>query len=441
MLHLTSRGLSGATAVLAAVVLKVTLVFIVIPYLTPGSYSQAYVTEVFQDWHDYIPMNLVLRHGYRFFPETTETMLRTPGFVLVVAGIFSVFGHSVAAVKAFNVLFSFVTAVAIFVLGRQIVGSKRAGFIAAAIALFYPGALVADSRGGPESLLTLGIVLFVLFLYRALKTDRFKDYAIAGCALGMVLVIKSTAALFPFLLFLYLASFPINRSRLLNATKKVGVLSLTAALVLSPWIVRNYLLSGHLVPTMTVSGMAMFQNSYIVSHWNTGKEHYVLLDESAVEMNSIAQQMGLKFRPGYYPQFYNIEDEVKYYGHLGDLVKAYYAEDPSRLLKAALFHARGFWIQGRTAKATTLNTLLVLPFVALSLWGAYLGWQRRLVIMPLLLFAVAFFAAHVFIAGIARYHIPLVPLLAILVAIPLEAKSPLRRLSAILSRERKEAAT
>jgi hypothetical protein len=170
---------------------------------------------------------------------------------------------------------------------------------------------------------------------------------------------------------------------------------------------------------MDVGGKAAYEGLYIVKHWDTGREQYVLTMDAAAHEEQIAQQMGLRFRPGYYPQFYNISDEVRFYGHLADLVKAEYRENPALVLKAVLFNARGFWVQGRTAKATTLNMILVLPFLAMAVWGVYICWRRLFPIGPIFLFVLSFFAAHLAIIGQARYHVPLIPMLAVLACIPL----------------------
>jgi hypothetical protein len=85
-----------------------------------------------------------------------------------------------------------------------------------------------------------------------------------------------------------------------------------------------------------------------------------------------------------------------------------------------VFNAKGFWIQGRTRKATALNMVVVLPFLGLVAIGTYAGWRRRLPILPIVLFVGAFYAAHVPILGQARYHVPLIPLLAILFCLVLQ---------------------
>ena len=404
----------------AAVTAKAFLLFVAVPSLSETSPS-TYQIERFPDWYDLIAMNLVEGNGYRFFPETTETMLRTPGWVLVLAGIFSVFGHSLAATKAFNLVLSFATACLVFVLGKRVTKSSRLGSIAAAIAFLHPAILVADSRGGVESFFALSIVVFMLLIYRALETETTSDYLIAGIAFGGVLLIRSTPALFPPFLFLYLIALKPSFVRVRHAAIRVGALVLASGAMLSPWIVRNYALSGDFIPTMSVGGMAAYQGLYIAAHRHTGREQYVLDKEAAAEMGSIAQQMRLKFKPGFFPQFYTISDEVKFYSHLGDLVKMRYVEEPSLLFDVIGFNSRGFWVQGRTAKATTLNMILVLPFLALAIWGAYAGWRKSLMVGPILLFVGTFFAAHVLILGQARYHVPLIPLLAVLACIPLRS--------------------
>jgi len=404
----------------AMVALKAILLFVAIPYLHEV-FPLAYRAESFADWYDRIAMNLVEGNGYRVYPDTSETMLRMPGWVLVLAGIFSIFGPSLTATKAFNLLFSVASAGLAYVLGRRITNSHRLGLLVAAITLLHPAMLLADSRGGLESLLVLSIMAFMLLLYRALEAGGTRRFLLAGVALGVVLLVKPSVGLFPAFLFFYMLGRKLSFARLRHATLSVGALVLVAGAVLSPWIVRNYAISGQFVPTMTMGGLAAFQGLYVATHLSKGREHHVLLNEAAAQQEAIAKEMGIKFKRGFYPQFYDVSEEIRYYDHLGDIVKKRYMEQPALLLDVIGFNAIAFWIQGRTEKATILNTILVLPLLALALWGAYTGWRQSLMVGPILLFIVAFVAAHLPIIGAARYQVPLIPLLAILACIPLRA--------------------
>ena len=163
----------------------------------------------------------------------------------------------------------------------------------------------------------------------------------------------------------------------------------------------------------------MYKGFYIATHRHTGQDQQIPYREVAAEQQLAAQRMGLKFKPGFFSQFHSISDEVTYYSRPGDIVKKRYVEEPSLLLDVIGFNSLAFWIQGRTAKATTLNMLLALPLLAVAIWGVCAGWRQSLLVGPILLCGVTFFAAHVAILRQARYNMPLIPLLAVLACIPL----------------------
>jgi 4-amino-4-deoxy-L-arabinose transferase-like glycosyltransferase len=407
-----ARTLVSIAAV--AVAIKVVLLFVLLPYLNKAS-PTSYQADRFPDWYDFLAITIAEGHGYRFFADTTETMLRTPGWPLVLAGLFSVFGYGLTAVKVFNVLCSVGTGVLTFALGKRVTRNHLVAMAAALIYFLHPAVVIADSRGGLESLFMLFMMLFVFLVYRAFDSNRLLPYIGAGAILGVTLLIKSTVVLFIPCVFLCLALSERSFAGLRHAVLASGVLALTAGLVLTPWIVRNYRLSGEFVPTMTVGGMAAYTGYYRVKNLPTGREPFVVDEEASHEMQKYATSMNLRFKPGYYPQFYSVADESRYYRYLGTVVRQHYREDPAFLLKVLAYNAKGFWIGARTAKATVFNMVLVLPVLAMSAVGAWLGWRRRLPVLPIVVFIGAFYLPHLPILGQARYHVPLIPLLAILV--------------------------
>ena len=74
-------------------------------------------------------------------------------------------------------------------------------------------------------------------------------------------------------------------------------------------------------------------------------------------MAVLATNMGLKFKPGYYPQFYSVDDEYRFYRHLGEVVRLEYREHPTTFMRVLADNATGFWVRGRTQKATMLNSI------------------------------------------------------------------------------------
>ena len=401
-----------------SILIKVLLLFVALPAfqgLSPGNYE----ADKFPDWYDLLAMNIANGNGYRFFPETTETMLRTPAWPLVLAGIFKVFGPSILAVKILNMLLSIGTGWLTYLLSRRISGSELLGVIAAMIAFFHPAILIADSRGGLESFSMFFVVAFMVLLYRAFDDDSLRKYVEAGVVLGVLLLIKSTAVMFAPCVFLFKFLKQPNLVGVRRATLVTGVLTVAATIVLSPWIVRNYMLSGEFVPTMSVGGMSAYSGYYISNNRHTGKDQYVLDLEASNEMGKVAERMGLPHRPGYYTQFYSIADEVKFYSRLGEIVRQKYREEPGAFRAALFENATGFWVRGRTAKATLLNMVLVLPFLALTIAGTFIGWKYSRPVLPLALMIGAYYAVHIPILGQARYHIPLIPVMAVLLVLVL----------------------
>ena len=401
-----------------AIVVKVLVLFVLLPWLqaaSPGNYE----ADKFQDWYDLLARNIAEGNGYRFFPDTTATMLRTPAWPLVLAGLFSLFGYGIASVKVFNLLCSIGTAALTFALCERICNRRPLALLAALIAFFHPAIVIADSRGGVESFFMLFLMLFAWLAYRALNDGRYSSYALAGVAMGVLLLTKSTAVLFAPCIFLYLVVRDWSVAGVRRAVLNMATLTVVASLMLAPWIVRNYMLSGEFVPTMSVGGMSAYSGYYMSSHRDSGREQYQLDIEASNEMGEVADAMGLPHRPGYYTQLYTPADELLFYRQLGKIVRDKYRNEPGLFRRALVDNAVGFWVRGRTLKATTMNALLVLPFLALTIVGAWMGSRRRLPVMPIVLMIGAFYLVHIPILGQARYHVPLIPIMAVLLVLVL----------------------
>jgi 4-amino-4-deoxy-L-arabinose transferase-like glycosyltransferase len=400
------------------VVLKGLLLFAILPvfqHSNPGLYN----ADLFPDNYDRIALNLLEGNGYRVYPDTSETLIRTPGFVVMLAGIFAIAGKSLPAVKVFNLLLSLVTGWMLYTLAFRLTGSRLTSLTACLLFLLHPGMVIAESRGGVEVFFTFSIVLFLWLFYRALETLRYRDFTLAGAALGFGLLIKSTIALVLPALFLYSLARQASRASLWKLAGLYAASAMTAFLILSPWVIRNYKLTGKFIPTMTIGGLAAFQGLYVVEHRSEEKQQYELFSDAATEQARIADAMGLPVRHGFFPQFYSATDEVRYYKALGDKVKAKYQESPSLLVRVVFHNLWGFWFQGRTTLATALNMVLTIPFLFLFVIGTFAAVRRKHRVGPLLLLVGSFVAAHLHIIALARYYIPLVPLMAVPAALPI----------------------
>jgi 4-amino-4-deoxy-L-arabinose transferase-like glycosyltransferase len=404
--------------ILLVVVLKAALLFGLLPHLQVHS-PQAYGVERFPDGYDRIALNLVQGNGYRVFPDTSLTMLRTPGYVLLLSLIFAVFGTSLVAVQVVNFVFSGVAAVLTYILAREAGLSSTTATIAALVFFLHPGVVVAESRGGPEIMLTLCLVASVLLTVVALVRQKWAGFAMAGVVNGLAMLIKSSVA--PVLPALFLYRIWKTPDRLLRRRTFGGMVicGFATVLVVTPWIVRNYRVSGEFIPTMTVGGLAAFQGAYFIQHLDSDRENVEIMEQAVDEQVAIANAMGLKQRGRFFPQFPLVSDEVQFYRELGNRAMDGYKHDPRLIFRSIVHNAWAFWAGGRTLKLELLNAIVAFPLLVLAAIGLVVGIRRGLAVFQLFLITVAFIVPHLLILAMARYYIPIVPFVAILAAIPL----------------------
>jgi 4-amino-4-deoxy-L-arabinose transferase-like glycosyltransferase len=408
---------SKATVVrlfLLLLAIKAIIAFVAFPLIAHVLGSN-YHSDLFPDQYDLIAENLATGNGYRVFTDTAPTMLRSPGFVVVLAGIFYLFGKSILAVQIAQYFMSAGTAIFVYMIAKRLVELPLVSIVAAAVYLFHPMVLVSDSRGGVDTMLMLCMTISTWMLYRAVDRRRVVDFALLGLAFGTTMLVKpSVALILPAVgLFLMLAR-SVWQSSLVLLIRNFVITGLVAGLILVPWVARNYEISGHFVPTMTVGGLALFQGVEVVKHEGENKDHLELLDDAAVRQSRIAHEMGLHVHEDFFPQFYNVDDELKFYNELGRRAWEDYRNHPMLLVRAIVHNSWSFWFQGRTETATILDLFIMIPFLALSTIGAVLIIRREPRGWILVISIVAFMLPHLVIIALARHCSTIIPLLAVL---------------------------
>ena len=220
-------------------VVHAVLLLVIIPMIG-ARLGPSYQQNEFADGYDYLARNLAAGNGYRFYPDTDRTLMREPGYPILLAGLLLTFGNVFIAVKLLNLLLAFGTAWLITRIVRRLSDRSWPMLAAASLYLFHPGTLIAESRGGVEILFGFLIVLFVVTLLNAIDRRRTGDFAVSGLILGVVVLVRSVPILFPVFLLGYLLVFERHRTSMLMAFRNIAILVLTMIAVLSPWIIRNY---------------------------------------------------------------------------------------------------------------------------------------------------------------------------------------------------------
>jgi len=413
---------------LLAVIVQVLLLFVVIPALSTRV-TTLYTQDHFADGYDQLAENLASGNGYRFYPDTARTLMREPGYPVFLAGIMRLFGNNFAAVKLANMLLALVTAWLMVRLTSLVSTDRMLVVIAPLLFLFHPATLIAESRGSVEILFTCMMVLFFWALYTSLGRGNWKLYVATGGALGLAVLVRSTPMLFPFFLLAYLLLAERKRIPAWAICRNVAIVVITMLAVLSPWIIRNYVVSRRFVPTASVLGISAHAGEYICAHRSENKPWYLLDRDAAQERSRLALQLGYSFKDGYYYQsFFSTDDELKFSGYLAHRVFNDYERNPLLCAKCIGLNVFNFWFTGKTRVSTAMNVAVQLPYLVLAVIGIVRCTKRGqfALIGPMVLFILYVMAIHVPILAQARYSVPLIPLLSILAAmalVPWQTKS------------------
>ena len=373
----------------------------------------------FGDLYNFIANNLEEGNGYRVDPAMGETMLREPGYPLLLAAVFELAGYGIQQARVVCVLLAFGVALMLLRLTRRITGDAMTALAAALLFLLYPGILAAEGRAGIEIPSIFTVMLFMLALYSAVEKGSLWRYWAAGLLLGVAVLVRSEVLLFPLFLLVYLVFASKSRSERVKVALRIAVLGLGTVVVMSPWIIRNYRLVHKFVPSATVAGVAAQEGLYTCENAEPDEPFYQAQGRAGLERTEIARQLGNPFMGPYYQLFYTPQDEVAFNQALLSHVSAEYRSHPELVARCAaknLFF--NFWFLGKTRQTTLLNLAVQAPLLALALAGVAVLWKRGLLrkLDIVLLYILYIPAVHALIIAHARHSTLIVPFLAILAA-------------------------
>lgn len=337
---------------------------------------------------------------------------KAPGYPAWVGTLYALGGENVLRVLLAQTLLGPVTIFLTWLLARRLLGAKVA-LAAAAIAAVYPNMWQWEARLYPEALaLPLALLVFVLVLGRR-PTPRLA--LAAGVAMGASVLVRPTSVfLFAGIAVAWSLTGGWRRGLALSALV-VGV----AALLVTPWTLRNYRVTDAFVPLSIQDAAAYgtFNDDAAndpIRPW--AWRAYTRRDADVIK------------RP---------RSDVAFRDELEQRALDYVREHPSSLPKAFFWNGLSrTWDVRRPARAldevpfegrTRAVAAVGLAIYYVLLIGALVGlWRlrsRREIVLPVL--ALALGASIVFtVAAATRYRVPLEPLVVLLACAALPALWP-----------------
>ncbi|MCB9453000.1 MAG: glycosyltransferase family 39 protein [Anaerolineaceae bacterium] len=263
-----------------------------------------------------LPESVVAGEGYQgcdpnYFFTCTEpqpTAAREPGNVLFYALLFKVFGQEIGVIFIAQVLLDMLTGWFAYQIARRIFQPKWIGLAVVAVWAVYLPAISVTGQYYWSPLATMFMGLFVLSLVWALeRRDSYRRILLSGVAFGLLCLTRTPNEFSIMLLIpaLLLARRSGWTQRLLYA----GAFTAAFVVMLSPWVIRNYIEFKAFIPTTTLNGYNIFRHTQVIEEPDTlwygnvpdsiiklqeraGDRLYVGMSE--VELNNIFMDEGLK---------------------------------------------------------------------------------------------------------------------------------------------------
>ena len=355
-----------------------------------------------------------------------------PGYPAVLAVIFKAFGHKIILAKLLNVLLGTATCLLAYLIGKRVF-SRAVGFAAALVLAVFPSQVFQPTLVMSETLATFLVAALVcLAVFFAVDSPSWQRVAAIGAFIGVITYVRGETIL----LALPLVVVWAVASRSFLSGLRYGAVALTAtALVILPWVARNWVEMGYPILMSTGSG-----ENLIAGHWSgaDGKGSFVPI----VEIDRLYE--GVPFP----------KNETLVYKEETRRAISFALHNPGTELKLIPQKLYEFyradskvmlWIQKGTLDSPAFSNAVearwealanVYYWIALALAaaGAPLWFSRRDPRRLLILMVVAYYSflfGFVFI-GEQRFHSALIPLLSVFAAVSLVAlaEQARRRLAA-----------
>lgn len=338
---------------------------------------------------------------------------RAPGYPLLLAAIFRLAGQDASPTwaRCLGAVLGALTVGAVYWLGRQIFGFRIASVAAVLVAL-CPEAIVTSVLPLSDGPFCLWMMMQLAFWRRATHLDssrrRFALAAIAGAIGGIAALTRPSWLPFtPLLVALEAIAAPCDRRRLALG----GTMLAALVLVMTPWWIHNYQVTGRFVATTLWVGPSLYDG---LSPTADGRSDMSFVPRFEAQLRAAdAEKLPA---PGNPPFEYRFDRLMR------DEALRWAAEHPGQVLRLAgvkLARMWNIWPNEPQFRSWWVRLAVggsYLPLVLLALVGAWVFRDRGRDLTLLLLPAVYFSVIHAIFIGSLRYRQPALLPLAILAA-------------------------
>lgn len=330
--------------------------------------------------------------GNPYAVPTGPTGHVAPGYTLILAGLFRVFGTGVRAEIVKQMLAAGIASLlcALLPIAASRLGlGNRAGVLAGLVGALYPARPIVEIKGDWETPYTaLALVLLSVLTVQLWRQRHFqpRQALLQGLAWGVSLLFVP-ALLALFLVVLAVGLIVCWKSGIRNYFSFTALEVLVVVICLAPWVIRNYYALG----------------SPVVTRTNFGLELHISNNDDATPDQRVNYLAGVFSK--YHPLLSVTEalkvrqmGEVAYNKKVGAEAREWICTHPRRFLELCLGRARCYWLY--YDPTSPVKTVFLAATVLLG-WAGFVQLFRRdrlagtVVLLILVIYPLPNYLVHV----------------------------------------------
>jgi 4-amino-4-deoxy-L-arabinose transferase-like glycosyltransferase len=355
--------------------------------------------------------------------ERAPTARWSPGYPLVLAGLFLLPGDDMAAARALNIMAGLALVAGVYYLGQRL-WDRRAGLLAAGIMALFPSHIFFSSLVLTESLFAaMAVGLLCLTLAWTMEREVSpRRLFVLGLAAGAVAMVRPEGIVF--VAVIVLAWLAVHRSWQ-RVAAYTALLVLGMAVLFVPWTVRNAIQMRAPVLGTTGLGPVLLQAhhpaadgypDYLIAASLWARHADIPFPEREIRVNNTGVREALT---------YAVQHPRRELGLIPDRFAAFYRGDRSALVWNQFEDGGGqrvltaAWANRWGALSDTYYYAVIgAGLFGLPFWFQRFRGRHWLLLGPFLIYSAMW--AFLFV-GESRYHFPLLPIFALLAAIGVAA--------------------
>ena len=348
------------------------------------------------------------------------TVNRAPLWPMLIALISIPFGPSDFYARLFFCVLGACTCVIVYLFAKGLTNNTCIGLLAGGIAAVYPGLFVYDGWLYTESLYTFLLFALCYTLFRLQQNPRLYKWVICGILLGLLSLTRPNGLAVLALLVLWAIFMAWRKVFSWSFTTRGILISVIIAVVIvAPWTIRNYEVSGSFVSVADGDGIVLLGAYNDQAVTNSGYAGSWI--NPLISSPTIAKPFPL--------YTCDARCEVKQNTVYSDAAKQWILKHLNTMPRLLLLHFTNMWspvtvesdiptVRFPHQQSTYLVlvwTRLVAPIIfALAALGIFAFWQRRRDLLFVYLIVLLTIAQNLALYGSPRFRAPIEPILVLL---------------------------